>query len=48
MMEMMYIALLTSNLSQLKLLLSTPYWDIYLKVNVSLIIISIILQVWYD
>jgi len=41
---MMDIALLTSNVSQLKLLLSTPYWDIYHKVNVSLIIISIILQ----
>ena len=45
---MIDIALLTSNVSQLKLLLSTPYCDIYHKANVSLIIISITLQVWYD
>jgi len=38
------ITLLMSNASQLNWLLSAPYWDIYHKVNVSLIIISIILQ----
>jgi len=41
---MMDIALLTANASQLKSHLATPYWDIYHKVNITLIAVSIILQ----
>lgn len=42
---MMDLALLTANASQLRYVLRSPYWDIYHKVNIGLISISIILQV---
>lgn len=42
---MMDIALLTANASQLRYVMRSPYWDIYHKVNITLISISIVLQV---
>ena len=43
---MMDIALLTANASQLRYVMRSPYWDIYHKVNITLISISIALQVF--
>lgn len=42
---MMDIALLTANASQLRYIMRSPYWDLYHKINVTLISISIALQV---
>jgi len=42
---MMDIALLTANASQLRYVMRSPYWDIYHKVNITLISISIALQI---
>lgn len=42
---MMDIALLTANASQLRYVMRSPYWDFYHKLNITLICISIALQV---
>jgi len=42
---MMDIALLTANASQLRYVMRSPYWDVYHKVNVTLISLSIALQI---
>ena len=42
---MIDIALLTANASQLRYVMQSPQWDIYHKVNIALISISIALQV---
>lgn len=42
---MMDIALLTANASQLRYVMRSPYWDIYHQVNITLISISIALQI---
>ncbi|KAK4015663.1 hypothetical protein OUZ56_030637 [Daphnia magna] len=42
---MMDIALLTANASQLRYVMRSPYWDFYHKLNITLICISIALQI---
>ncbi|XP_057374066.1 ninjurin-1-like [Daphnia carinata] len=42
---MMDIALLTANASQLRYVMRSPYWDFYHKMNITLISISIALQI---
>ncbi|XP_045026604.1 uncharacterized protein LOC123470412 [Daphnia magna] len=42
---MMDIALLTANASQLRYVMRSPYWDFYHKMNITLICISIALQI---
>ncbi|KZS12142.1 Ninjurin C [Daphnia magna] len=42
---MMDIALLTANASQLRYVMRSPYWDFYHKMNITLICISISLQI---
>lgn len=42
---MMDLALLTANASQLRYIMRSPFWDLYHRINVTLISISIALQV---
>jgi len=42
---MMDLALLTANASQLRYIVHSPYWDLYHKINIGLIITSIVLQI---